>query len=55
MSIHMSSISSKIRGVNVPEVTRRQSCSRRRGCQVLGGSKRRGRKNVVADRVPGWS
>jgi hypothetical protein len=42
-----------IMGVEVPEVTRHRSCSGRQICQILGGSKRRGRKIVVADRCLG--
>ena len=55
MDISMMDITSRIMGVEVPEVTRHRSCSRRWSCQILGGSKRRGRKNVVADRMSRWS
>ena len=47
MNIQMVIITSGIMGVEVPEVTRRRSYSGRQICQILGGSKRQGRKIVV--------
>ena len=42
MIIQVVSITSRIMGVEVSEVTRRRSCSGRWICQVFGGSKEAG-------------
>ena len=55
MIIQVVGVSSGIMGVEIPEVTRCWSCSGRRICQVLGGSKRQGHKIVIADGMSGWS
>ena len=55
MIIQVVSIILGIMGVEVPEVTRCRSCSGRQICQILRGSKRRGCKIVVVDRMSGWS
>ena len=55
MNIQVVSITSGIMGVEVPEVTRHQSCPGHRICQILGGLKRRGHKIVIADGMSRWS
>ena len=55
LTIHVRAYHHGFMVVEVPEVTRRRSCSRRWICQVLGGLKRRGRKIVIADGMSGWS
>ena len=54
MNIQMASITSGIMGVEVPEVTRRRSCSGRwvvKSSEVRRGG---GRKIVIADMMSRW-